>query len=161
MTTEPRYLLIVACSQRKSDCPDLLPAIERYDGGNFRVLRKANRDGRLPETIDVLVLSAKYGLIEASTPISDYEQRMTQKRAAELQPLVTEKLHNHLQENTYDEIYVDLGQDYWPAINETANLFDTTSVIYAKGRIGQRLASLKGWLHSRSQAFLKQGDTYV
>ena len=79
--SETRYLLIVACSQRKRSDPYLLPAIERYDGGNFRVLRKAMREGYWPQNMDVLILSAKYGLINASTFIADYDQRMNRERA--------------------------------------------------------------------------------
>ena len=82
MSTEHRYLLIVACSQRKRSDPGLLPAIERYDGVNFRVLRKARREGYWPENLDVLILSAKYGLLKPDTLIEDYDSRMTQERAS-------------------------------------------------------------------------------
>ena len=36
MVTEPKRLLIMACSQRKRSESGLLPAIERYDGPAFR-----------------------------------------------------------------------------------------------------------------------------
>jgi hypothetical protein len=62
---ERRYLLILGCSQRKRPDSGLLPAIERYDGVNFRILQKAKREEYLPENLDILILSAKYGLIEA------------------------------------------------------------------------------------------------
>ena len=39
MTVSGRLLLIMSCSQRKRPDLGLLPAIERYDGGHFRVLR--------------------------------------------------------------------------------------------------------------------------
>jgi hypothetical protein len=39
---KPRYLLILACSQRKRPDPGLLPAIERYDGVNFRIFEKSD-----------------------------------------------------------------------------------------------------------------------
>ena len=145
MTTLKR-LLIMSCSQRKRSDLGLLPAIERYDGGSYRVLRKAKRDGYWPKNLDVLIVSAKYGLVEASTPIADYEQRMTRNRAAELQPQVSQRLRDLLQANTYDEIYVDLGQDYWPAVQDLECHFGNNSIVYAKGRIGQRLANLKSWL---------------
>src|SRR2546421_6537643 len=80
-----RYLLIIACSQRKRSDVDLLPAIDRYDGGNYRLLRKAQREGNWPNGLNVLILSAKYGLIESSTLIADYNQRMNRARASELQ----------------------------------------------------------------------------
>lgn len=54
-----RLLLIVSCSQRKRSDLGLLPAIERYDGVYFRLLRKAQREGYWPENLDVLILSAQ------------------------------------------------------------------------------------------------------
>lgn len=46
-TSERRYLLILACSQRKRVDAGLLPAIEHYDGVNFRAIHKAKREGLL------------------------------------------------------------------------------------------------------------------
>ena len=47
------YLLIVTCSQRKRSDPELLPALERYDGIFFRIIRKARREGNWPDNLDV------------------------------------------------------------------------------------------------------------
>ncbi len=58
MCSNPRSLLVLSCSQRKRPDSSLLPAIERYDGGNHRLLRKAKREGHWPESLDVLILSA-------------------------------------------------------------------------------------------------------
>ena len=55
-----QYLLILACSQRKLDNKELLPAIERYDGGSYRVIRKAQREKCNLDNIEILILSAKY-----------------------------------------------------------------------------------------------------
>ena len=51
MTESGRLLLIVSCSQRKRLDPGLLLALDRYDGGHFRILRKAQREGQWPETM--------------------------------------------------------------------------------------------------------------
>jgi queuine/archaeosine tRNA-ribosyltransferase len=51
-------------TQRKRPEQGLLPAIERYDGVHFRVLRKAKREGYWPRNLEVLIVSAKYGLLE-------------------------------------------------------------------------------------------------
>jgi hypothetical protein len=143
---ETRYLLIVACSQRKRSDPYLLPAIERYDGGNFRVLRKLKREKCWPKKVDVLILSAKYGLIEADEPIAHYEQRMDRERARRLKSQTISILHKYTEQQVYDEVYVELGQDYFPAIGDMMGLFKNSVVIYAEGRIGERLAKLKQWL---------------
>ena len=77
--------LIQSCSQTKLDDPRPLPAIERYDGPAFRVLRRFLRDAAPAlQDVDVFVLSARYGLIAADTPVHDYDQRMTPARAAQL-----------------------------------------------------------------------------
>lgn len=150
MGSEPRYLLIVSCSQRKRSDPGLLPAIERYDGVNFRVLRKAKREGYWPENLDVLILSAKYGLIGASTPITSYEQRMTGNRANKLRTQVTRLLQTYARQHAYREVYVDLGADYRSAVEGLRELFNGSSVMYAEGRIGERLARLRRWLIAKS-----------
>lgn len=146
MHSEARYLLIVSCSQRKRSDAGLLPAIERYDGGQFRVLRKARRDGYWAQNLDVLILSAKYGLIEAYTSIANYEQRMNSKRASELKEQVTQALNKYSRQSIYSEVYVNLGQDYCLAIEKIEELFKNSRVIRANGRIGERLKSLKNWL---------------
>ncbi len=152
MVTNHRYFLIVACSQRKRSDPDLLPAIERYDGGNFRLLRKAKREGYFPQSLDVLILSAKYGLISASTSIANYDQRMTSERAKELQEQTVQTLQSYARQHSYQEVYVDLGQDYYPAIGDISKIFNDASIIYAQGKIGERLARVKHWLIEKSNA---------
>jgi cytoplasmic iron level regulating protein YaaA (DUF328/UPF0246 family) len=62
-------LLILACSARKRLDRSALPAIERYDGVNFRILKKLQREHAFPHDLDVLILSAKYGLLSPETPI--------------------------------------------------------------------------------------------
>ena len=148
---ESQYLLIVACSQRKRPDPGLLPAIERYDGVTFRVLRKAKREGYWPENLDVLILSAKYGLIDAAMPTVCYEQRMTPERAIALNAQVLEKLQSRVGQRDYVEVYVDLGRDYLPAIEGCAELFSGLRVSYAEGRIGERLKGLKSWLKAKCE----------
>lgn len=59
-------LLILSCSQRKRSTSNLLPAIERYDGPAFQVLRKFLREFPLEaESLDVYIL--KVGARSART----------------------------------------------------------------------------------------------
>lgn len=150
MNSEARYLLIIACSQRKRSDPGLLPAITRYDGGSFRVLRKAKREGCWAENLNVLILSAKYGLIETSTLIANYEQRISCERAKEIQNQVLQSLKTYSKQNSYTQVYIDLSRDYQIAIEGIAELFSTSQLIYAKGRIGERLKYLKNWIAMNS-----------
>jgi hypothetical protein len=57
-------LLILSCSQRKAPWEGDLPALDRYDGPAFRVLRKYLRT-HSDDSLAILILSAKFGLIEA------------------------------------------------------------------------------------------------
>lgn len=79
--TEARRLLIMACSSRKSPAFGLLPAIERYDGVAFRVVKRLLRIVQFPPDVDVMILSAKYGLIGQDEPIGDYDLQMTPELA--------------------------------------------------------------------------------
>ena len=146
MSLASQYLLLLACSQRKYTEPALLPALERYDGGNYRLLRKAQREGYFPNNLDVLILSAKYGLIMSTSCIPYYDQRMNQQQAATLKPQVMETLQTIGTQKAYKEIYVELGRDYMEAIDDLAKIFPEATIIYAQGRIGMRLANLKRWL---------------
>jgi cytoplasmic iron level regulating protein YaaA (DUF328/UPF0246 family) len=145
---DPRYLLIIACSQRKRSDNGLLPAIERYDGVNFRVLQKAKREGYLLGNLDILILSAKYGLIEASTLIENYDLKMTKQRAIELQVRVTKDLDNYLSKTSYDEIFVNFGKTYLTALASSGKIPKLNEkIVYARGGIGQKMAQMKDWLH--------------
>jgi cytoplasmic iron level regulating protein YaaA (DUF328/UPF0246 family) len=90
MHTSSRSLLLLACTPTKLSHPRLLPAIQRYDGPSFRTLRKWQAtypaDAR---QIDILILSARLGLVTAATLIEDYNQRMTPAQASSLQPSVS------------------------------------------------------------------------
>lgn len=142
------HLLIVACSQRKRPDPGLLPAIERYDGVNFRVLRKARREGYWPENLDVLILSAKYGLVGPDMLIECYEFPMTLERALALQPATAAGLDACLAQTDYCEVFVNMGQTYLVALAQSRELHrQTEKVRYATGAIGKKMSQMKGWLH--------------
>src|SRR5438105_2057619 len=48
-----KNLLVLGCSATKFDCGGLLPAIHRYDGPSFRVLRSFLRGHRWPDTLSI------------------------------------------------------------------------------------------------------------
>ena len=56
-----------------------MPAIERYDGVFFKVLRKALREGRCQPPVAILIISAKYGLITSKTLIPNYDKKMNSR----------------------------------------------------------------------------------
>ncbi len=78
-----RHILLLPCSRAKRHDAGDLPAFERYDGPLFRVLRKKAREEdrwpQIPPGLELLILSARYGLIYAATMIPDYDQPLPRR----------------------------------------------------------------------------------
>lgn len=74
-------LLILACSATKRGGTERIPAIERYDGPLWRTLRHCDPEGRKAM---VALLSARYGFRDASSPIENYDARMTEDVAGRM-----------------------------------------------------------------------------
>lgn len=137
-------LLIVGCSARKkAQPPEPIPALERYDGVFFRVLRKFLRTTGAPVP-DVLIISARFGLITGQTPIPDYDQRMTASRAKELAAEVQRLLAQHLAQRSYQAVFVNLGKEYLPTVASVDRLQNAK---WASGQIGFRARQMKVWLN--------------
>jgi hypothetical protein len=137
-------LLILACSQTKRPDPGLLPALERYDGPLYRVLRRWMRANPDDERLALRILSAEYGLIGPRAEISDYNRRMTPARAALLRPDVTTHLGllaRYLP--GIRAVFVNVGTDYRTALPDPLPF---AAVQWASGGIGQRQQQMKHWL---------------
>jgi hypothetical protein len=76
----PARLLILACSQRKTDVRDAVPPIELYDGPAWRTLR-AYLAQTNDEHLTVLALSASYGH-------HVHKLRLRQAHARDRQPMI-------------------------------------------------------------------------
>ena len=141
-------LLIIACSRAKRPELGTMPAIDRYDGPTFRLLRRAARAGLLGD-VTVLILSAKYGLIPDGWMIPDYDQCMTPARAAELAGTVSLALWRWfgLHSDCHD-VFVNVGQAYAPALAGLDDWCMARGIIVtnAGGGIGERLAQTRAWL---------------
>jgi hypothetical protein len=146
--------LLMGCSNAKVQDEGALPAIDRYDGPLFRVLRRYTRehlaeyptDNNIP---DVYILSAEFGLIPGYYPIPHYDRRMTPQRAMELRPQAFVEL-GHILKSTedYQEIFICMGQDYLQVLNEWEALIPPgLTVKISTGSLGKRQAELHDWLH--------------
>lgn len=153
MSTAERKLLLIACSNRKIRTKGLLPAIQRYDGVTYRVIRKAMREGYFPPNVDIKILSAKFGLIDANKQISYYDRRMDRERAIGLRPQVLHDLQKIFRGNEHSEVFVNLGKTYILAINGLHDIVGhNVRVESACGGIGSRAKQMKQWLSSTDQA---------
>jgi len=137
------HLLILACSQRKIDAKSPMPALHLYDGVNYRVLRKILLERGWPPGLQIKILSAKHGLIDATTRIESYDKRMDKCRARKINDKVLGVLKNVPPPAT---VFVNLGKDYLPAVNGIEQVFPDCEVSFARGPIGMKMSAMKQWL---------------
>ena len=148
MMNPAKRLLILSCSRRKRPDPHLLPAIERYDGPMFRVLRRFLMNSpQKARLLDVLILSARFGLILASETIPNYDWRMTRERAAQLRPEAQARLERIFERTAYEEVFICLGSRYREVLDGRQWPLPGLRVKVAEGSIGMKLAGLRDWLY--------------
>jgi hypothetical protein len=146
------YCLIISCSQRKHSTEEPVSALELYDGFYYQIIKKLLREGHFPANINVVIISAKHGLLRPSDPILPYDQKMTARRATEIRDQLLAKLDFAFSEKQYQEVFVNLGRHYLRAIDGFDSLLpDETKVIYAIGSIGKRGSQMKKWILSKGE----------
>lgn len=140
-------MLLLGCSQRKRTTPDLLPALDRYDGPQFRLVRKYLRTNPSPGP-DIMILSAQFGLLSAYERIPVYDRRMTPERALQLRPEVIAALREYVRRAGCRRCCIALGRDYLPAVEGLGAIIpETCTITYIGGAPGERLARLFDWLY--------------
>lgn len=142
-----RRLLILSCSKRKNDSNKPIPAIERYNGPLFLVLRRFVRNCPLQARfLDVYILSATYGLIPSDFPTALYDRRLNIQRIIELQSQVSFAFSEVLRVN-YASVCFVLGKTYLGMFESLRPLVPPhTETKIAFGSIGKKQAQLKEWL---------------
>ena len=109
--SQSQHLLIISCTRRKSLDVGLIPAIARYDGPTFRVLRRFLLQQPF-NCLDIYILSAKFGLIFHQELIPYYDQKMTKKRAEELHPKVILQIERIISHNSYQRLLICASKNY-------------------------------------------------
>ena len=156
-----RRLLILSCSQRKHEAQEPLPAIERYNGPLFFVLRRFLREcPRQARQLDVYILSAAYGLIPEDFPTAWYDQKINASRVAELQSQVNTTFSDIHRDNYASMCFV-LGRSYLKAFEGVQNLVRAhTESIVVHGTMGKKQTQLKKWLWGESYSTMEEVDGY-
>lgn len=154
-----RRLIILSCSQRKHASHELLPAIERYNGPLFLVLRRFLRECQHhAKQLDVYILSAAYGLIPGDFPTPLYDQKMNASRVVALHPQVNTTFSGLLRAN-YASICFVLGKTYLKAFESLKQSVPAdTEPIVARGPMGKKQAQLKKWLWGEHSNSLSERD---
>jgi hypothetical protein len=142
-------LLILKCSSRKRDGDAPLPAIERYDGPLWQVLRAHLRHQQEP-ALHIFGLSAEYGLIPSHTPIPLYDATMDAARADELRPATLQSFAD-LMAFGYEHVCLGLSNRYLRAmVGWEAFVPAKTTVTITDGPMGTKLGQLRAWLEGRT-----------
>jgi hypothetical protein len=160
--TPPRRLLILSCSDRKNDvAPDSpqqlfgfmttrrarsLAAWEIYAGVAFQVVKRCQREGTFPPDIDIVILSAKYGLITPEREITYYDLKMTRELAARQREANVRLLGEMLSAKSYREIFLMMGRTYLQALEPLDEWRGGVKIIHEPADIGVMLGKLKAWL---------------
>jgi cytoplasmic iron level regulating protein YaaA (DUF328/UPF0246 family) len=135
-------LLVQSCSKSKNQPPEAVPAVDLYSGFFFRIIKKAMREEVFIDEIDLCILSAKHGLIDADSRIEWYDQRMDSERADELAPAVRRDLYERVTD-TYDTVVINVGKVYQRALDDVVSELDA-DVYYIDGEgIGEKGHRLK------------------
>jgi Peroxide stress protein YaaA len=150
-----RRVLILSCSARKYALSGTVLAWDLYDGVAFRVVKRLQREGLFPGDVEILILSAQYGLIRPHDKISFYDLRMTKELAAQQAMRNSVILHKVLSNGNYREMLVIAGKTYLPALDPfMAWLQGNITLVIAEGGIGLKLQQLKAWLLSEGPCSL-------
>ena len=139
-----KQLLVLGCSQTKRETPGLLPAIDRYDGSSYRVLRSYLRERQWPANLSVAVLSAKYGLVGGFTGIELYDERMTALKASDWAAECLATLSTWSTDHA--SMHFSLGRDYLPAVTQAIEHELKGKAEVFEGPIGMKLSQIKGLL---------------
>jgi hypothetical protein len=139
-------LIILGCSRRKKRTSRPIPAIDRYDGPLFQVLRKHIRER--PEVPPATyVLSGRFGLIDAEFPTPRYSHRLTAADIPILQNSVDSQIKKAVEKIQPARVFVSVGSQYWRLLDEPLSReFASEKLIIASGSIGGRASQLAHWL---------------
>ena len=154
-----RRLLILSCSQLKRASHEPLPAIDRYNGPLFFVLRRFLREcPRQARLLDVYILSAAYGLIPGNFPTVLYDRKMNISRTIELQSQIT-TVFSGIRLDNYVSIYFVLGKTYLKAFEDLQDRVPAAAgSIAAYGPMGKKQTQLKKWLWGEDSLTLTERD---
>jgi hypothetical protein len=142
-------LLLISCSATKREGGLTLPAIERYDGPQYKVLRKALAEGIEPPCIRIL--SAAYGLIPPDYDLPVYDAKFTPKSADVMASNLWVRADLVVQLAQAESVFVMMGGLYLTVLNRWAPARRTVPWILATGAPGQRLHMLSQWLRNPAQ----------
>ncbi|MCK9580676.1 MAG: hypothetical protein M0Q92_09530 [Methanoregula sp.] len=140
-----KRLLIIGCSDKKKATKGFARAIQIYDGPNYLSIRKLRNSCSFPQDVQLMIISAKYGLIFPDQLIENYDQRMTSSQAMKMKSELNKKLGIYIADKNFQECYLNLGKIYRDSVADTLDSLDFP-LNEAKGKIGEKRSQMLQWL---------------
>lgn len=120
-------ILVTACGNKKEEKP--MPAGKLYKSTRIRHLYRKSKELGIP----FFILSAKYGLIEADTVISPYNEIMTDDNCKKFEDLIEEVI------NKYDTILYYKGgarKEYYKCLEKITKKLNKKFISFGYGNMG-------------------------
>ena len=153
-------LLILSCSATKRANIKPLPALVRYDGPAFQIVRKwqaeriAAGDERAVEMTQIYILSARHHLLRADHPIVDYDQPINATAAQHIRSrcrVIMERWESIGGLGNLNSVMICIAANYeqaFPLKTLPATIRSTARIETATGKVGEKNAQLKAWLNA-------------
>jgi len=123
----------------------------------FQNHQKAVRANRFQPGLDIIIISAKHGVVEPDDHIGYYDQEMDTERANELNDEIIDAIASKVVEHEYEKVWVNLGKDYMPAVDGIDEAVDVPVLHIEGSGIGMKGKQLKH-LVSSSRSIPTHGD---
>ena len=143
-------LLILGPSYRRNASPEPLPAMERYDGLFYRIIKR-NMNKVREKGIDIFIITEDLELVTPETKLP-YKPPVGNKwrtlPPTTRDPEKVEKLRSQILEivrnRKYDEIFIALNKHYQALLPDLTPY--TKKVITSSKGLGSKAKELKEWL---------------
>lgn len=146
-----RPLLLIACSRRKAAGLRRGRAWDIYDGALYRVLKKLFRERPdVTDSVEILIVSAKYGVVPADRRITTYDERLTPALVRRRGRFWADRLRRAVAGRRFSDVHVNLGRDYLRVLPDLSGVFPDAGIEWAAGGIGRRCAQTRRWILNRS-----------
>jgi hypothetical protein len=143
-------LLILGPSYRRNPAPEPVPAIERYDGLFYRIIRR-NMDKIKEKYIDIIIITEDLEVVTPETKLpykppigSKWKTLPSASRNPEKTEEIRSKILKIVKSRKYDEIFIALNRHYQALLPDLTPY--TKKIIARFEGLGPKAKSLKEWL---------------
>ncbi|UCG04488.1 MAG: hypothetical protein JSW11_10995 [Candidatus Heimdallarchaeota archaeon] len=140
-----RKLLIVSCSATKDPEAKDIPAILRYSGEVFLILKSIISNSLWPQHIDLIIVSAKFGLLNPLDKIPYYDEALKMERISFLKKMIKAQVKT-LDLTHYSESFMNLSKRYFQSIEGLIDVLEKLNCNIIQVEREKRNNAMLAWL---------------